>query len=126
MNLPAWILVAMGGAAGALGRYGLSGWVQGRYPALGWPAGTALVNVLGCLLAGLLLGALERQAPASPARLLLITGFCGGFTTFSAFALENLNLLRNGQGVAAALYAGGSVVAGGLAAGLGWWLAARG
>src|SRR6476661_61697 len=54
-----WVLVALGGSAGALARYWLQQAVQGRYP-LSWPVGTGVVNVLGCLLAGLLLGLLER------------------------------------------------------------------
>jgi CrcB protein len=117
----AWLLVSVGGGAGALARYLLQQTVQARYP-LSWPVGTGVVNALGCLLAGLLLGVLERHASAAEWRWLLITGFCGGFTTFSAFALENLALLRQGQVVVAALYAGGSVLAGVLLAASGYWL----
>jgi|SRR6476661_61692 len=117
-----WVLVALGGSAGALARYWLQQAVQGRYP-LSWPVGTGVVNVLGCLLAGLLLGLLERHTLGAGWRLLLVTGFCGGFTTFSAFALENLALLRGGQLLTAAIYAGGSVVLGVLAATGGYWLA---
>ena len=91
-------------------------YVQGRWP-VAWPIGTGCVNAAGCLLAGLLLGLLERHALGPAWRLLLLTGVCGGFTTFSAFALENVALLRAGQVGLAALYAGGSVAVGvGLAA----------
>jgi CrcB protein len=114
-----WMLLGLGGGAGALFRYWLQQAVQGRWP-LSWPVGTGVVNALGCLLAGLVLGLLERYALGAGWRLLLITGFCGGFTTFSAFALENLALLRNGQLVLAALYAGGSVAAGVLLAAFGY------
>ncbi|GAA4347109.1 fluoride efflux transporter CrcB [Hymenobacter saemangeumensis] len=117
-----YMLVGLGGGIGAMGRYVLQQAVQGRFP-LPWPVGTGAVNVLGCLLAGLLLGTMERHGLGSGWRLLLITGFCGGFTTFSAFALENLALLRAGQVLLAALYAGGSVVLGVLAAAGSYWLA---
>lgn len=118
----AWLLVAAGGAAGAVARYFLQQYVQGRWP-LAWPVGTGVVNAAGCLLAGLCLGWLERYAVGASWRLLLITGVCGGFTTFSAFALENLALLRAGQAGLAALYAGGSVAVGVLLAAAGYWLA---
>lgn len=117
-----WVLIGVGGGAGAVGRYLLQQYVQGRWP-LAWPIGTGCVNALGCLLAGVLLGGLERYALGAAWRLLLITGVCGGFTTFSAFALENVALLRAGQVGLAALYAGGSVAVGLLLAGAGYWLA---
>ncbi|GAA4388914.1 fluoride efflux transporter CrcB [Hymenobacter koreensis] len=120
MNYP-WFLVAAGGGVGAVARYLLQQYVQGRWP-LAWPVGTGAVNALGCLLAGLLLGLFERYALGAPWRLLFITGVCGGFTTFSAFALENVALLRSGQVALAALYAGGSVAVGMLLAAAGYWL----
>ncbi|WP_375417714.1 fluoride efflux transporter CrcB [uncultured Hymenobacter sp.] len=117
-----WLLIGVGGFAGSVGRYFLQQAVQARLP-LAWPVGTASVNVLGCLLAGLLLGLLERHGLGAGWRLLLITGFCGGFTTFSAFALENVALLRGGQLALATAYAAGSVALGVAAAGAGYWLA---
>ena len=117
-----WLLIGAGGFVGSICRYGLQQAVQARWP-LAWPVGTGAVNGLGCLLAGLLLGLLERHALGAGWRLLLITGFCGGFTTFSAFALENVQLLRGGQLALAAAYAAGSVALGVAAAAAGYWLA---
>ena len=117
-----WLWVGLGGGMGAVARYFMQQSVQGRWP-LAWPIGTGCVNAAGCLLAGLLLGLLERHALGAAWRLLLITGVCGGFTTFSAFALENVALLRAGQVGLAALYAGGSVAVGVALAAAGYWLA---
>ncbi|MBF9238120.1 fluoride efflux transporter CrcB [Hymenobacter sp. BT683] len=117
-----WLLIGAGGGLGAIARYLMQQYVQGRWP-LAWPVGTGAVNALGCLLAGLFLGLLERHELGQAWRLLLITGVCGGFTTFSAFALENVGLLRAGHVGLAALYAGGSVAVGVLVAGAGYWLA---
>lgn len=119
------LLVALGGAIGSVARYKLSGWVL--HHTLDWkfPAGTFAVNVIGCLLAGLLAGLAERQALLSAeTRLLLFTGLLGGFTTFSAFGLETMVLLRKGE-----LWIAGSNIALSVAAGLAalWigWGAAR-
>jgi len=107
------LLVATGGGLGACARYLLSGYVlqftvQSRFP---W--GTFSVNVLGCLVAGLLLALAEKHQMISPdARLFLFTGILGGFTTFSAFGLETLNLLRRGDVAVAAAYVGLSVACG--------------
>lgn len=101
------LLVALGGALGSMARYGLSGWVLQH--TIGWkfPAGTFAVNVLGCLLAGVLAGLAEKhQLLSAEARLLLLTGVLGGFTTFSAFGVETLFLLRRGD----LLIAGANVV----------------
>ena len=117
-----WVLIGVGGGAGAVGRYFLQQYVQGRWP-LAWPIGTGVVNAAGCLLAGLLLGLLERHGLGPAWRRLLLTGVCGCFTTFSAFALENVALLRAGHLGLAAAYAGGSVAAGLLLAAAGYALA---
>ena len=123
MNIFNWLLIGAGGALGSVCRYEVQRVLHSRWP-LPWPVGTAAANVAGCLLAGLLLGLLERHAPAAPGsidwRLLTITGFCGGFTTFSSFALENTALLRNGQTGLALLYVGGSLAVGLLAAAAGY------
>lgn len=105
--MKALLLVALGGAVGSVARYKLSGWVL--HHALDWrfPAGTFTVNVLGCLLAGLFAGLAEKHALFSAeTRLLLFTGLLGGFTTFSAFGLETMHLLRKGE----LLLAGSNIV----------------
>ena len=124
MNSLTLLLIGGGGALGSMCRYALQQFLQNRY-ARPWPIGTGMVNVAGCLLAGLLLGLVERQGPAGGVdwRLLGITGFCGGFTTFSAFALENMALLRQGQAGLALLYMGGSAGLGVVGAAAGYWLA---
>ena len=119
------LLVAVGGAFGSLARYKLSGYVL--HHTLNWrfPAGTFAVNVLGCLMAGVLAGLAERHEILSPeVRLLLFTGVLGGFTTFSAFGIETMFLLRRGDVLVAAANIGLSVAAGFLALWLGMLLAA--
>lgn len=91
------LAVAGGGAVGCSLRY-LVGLGAVRLVGTGLPAGTLIVNVIGGLLAGLLFGLVEDRAGFSPVlRLLIMTGFLGGFTTFSAFSLETINLMRDGS-----------------------------
>jgi CrcB protein len=106
------LLVGLGGAAGSIGRYLCQRWVN-EYYQHSFPLATFLVNVTGCLLIGVLYALGERGNILSQStRLLLVTGFCGGFTTFSTFAFENMNLLRTGNHFYFLLYAIGSVVLG--------------
>jgi CrcB protein len=106
------LLVGLGGSAGSILRYLCQKWVNESYQH-NFPLATFLVNVFGCLLIGVLYALGEKGNILSPqTRLLLITGFCGGFTTFSTFAFENMNLLRIGDNFYFALYAVGSVVLG--------------
>ena len=78
-----------------------------------FPLGTLLVNVLGCLLIGFFYAAAERGAIGSPElRLLLTTGFCGGFTTFSTFSYETITMLTDGEYGYVALYVVGSLLLG--------------
>lgn len=97
------LLVASGGALGSVLRYTISTLVQGLFPAAVLPIGTLAVNASGSLLIGLLAGLVEyRQLLGPAARLLLVVGVLGGYTTFSAFSLETVTLLRAGQAGAAA------------------------
>jgi fluoride exporter len=100
--------VALGGAGGAVARYGVHLAVAG---ALGLHAAwaTLAVNVAGCAAAGVLAALLAD--PAHPARALAAIGFLGAFTTFSAFAVDALALAHGGRTLAAALYAGGTLIA---------------
>ena len=105
-------LLAAGGAAGAIARWGLAGWI-GRSARSGIPWGTLAVNLAGCLLLGVLLATLDRRVPGDEAwRALLGVGFLGAFTTFSTFAWELHDLLREGSAWTAVAYAGGSVILG--------------
>lgn len=119
--MPAWLLVFIGGGAGSVSRYLLSGAVT-RGLGLAFPYGTLAVNLLGSAAMGLLIGWLARQMPeqAQQLRTLLAVGFLGGFTTFSAFSLDTVTLIERGQWSLAALYVALSIVlcVGGLFAGL--------
>lgn len=107
--------VFVAGGTGALARFWVSSTVQAAVALLPvFPWGTALVNGIGCLAAGALIAALEAVAVQSGVEVslfysrLLLTGFLGGFTTFSAFSVETLGMLRIGQTVSAAAYVLGS------------------
>jgi CrcB protein len=99
------LLVAAGGAIGAVLRYGL---IQGLHPAP-FPFGTMFVNILGSFAIGLLMARLAGEGQDS-LRLFLVTGILGGFTTFSAFSWDVLQLVERGQVAQAALYILGSVL----------------
>lgn len=109
------LLVGIGGAAGSVLRYLVSFYMQKPITS-GFPYGTLAVNVLGCLLIGAIFGLSERfQWFTEEWRIFLAVGFCGGFTTFSAFALENVKLLQGGQYLSFLLYTLLSLVLGLLA-----------
>ena len=106
------LLVGLGGFAGAVARYLLGGWVLHHSLSAKFPWSTFAVNLLGCLIIGLLSGLAERLDWFSPSmRLLLLTGLLGGFTTFSAFGLETVHLLRRGEMWIAGAYVLASVLA---------------
>jgi CrcB protein len=106
------ILVALGGGAGSILRFLTQRGVYSVYPHA-FPFGTLLVNISGCLLIGVLYGLMERGSLLKPEwRVLLATGFCGGFTTFSSFAAENIQLLKEGRVSYFLIYTIASVVLG--------------
>jgi fluoride exporter len=109
------LLVGLGGGVGSVARFLCQRSVSAWYPHA-FPFGTLIVNFLGCFLIGLLLGLMEKGNIVKPElRLLLLTGFCGGFTTFSAFAAENIQLLKDGRLLYFTIYLVASVVLGILA-----------
>ena len=110
-----WLWVALGGAIGATFRYGTG--------ILLFPWTTWWINLLGCFLAGVFF-ALSQKYPVlqNEARLFLMVGILGGFTTFSSFGLETFQLLRHGQSVLAFSYALSSLVLGVIVLGLGYYL----
>ncbi|MFN8544859.1 MAG: fluoride efflux transporter CrcB [Candidatus Binatia bacterium] len=97
LPLPRSALVALGGLAGCVARYWLAGAVQ-NLTDHGFPSGTLVVNILGSFVIGLVMTlSLERGLVGDDIRVLLTTGFCGGFTTMSTFSYETLALLRDGE-----------------------------
>jgi CrcB protein len=113
------LIVGAGGFAGSVARFLSQQAIARLYPS-SFPWGTLTVNIAGCLIIGIVYGLGEKGGILSPEmRLLLATGFCGGFTTFSSFAYDNVGLLRDGELLYALLYIAASVVIGLVAAYLG-------
>jgi CrcB protein len=108
-----WLFIFVGGGVGSLARYALAGLVNSRAQPVwpGFPTGTLVVNVLGCLIIGLLARQMMNMQSDVVARAALITGFCGGFTTFSTFSYETIALISGGEWGKASLYVGASVAA---------------
>lgn len=116
------LLVGLGGGIGSVLRYLISVLVN-KYNVSLFPWATLVVNLLGCLIIGVILGLFEKQILVNTSfKHLFIVGFCGGFTTFSAFAAENFNLLQSGNTLMALTYVLASVVGGLLALWLGWMM----
>lgn len=117
------LFIGLGGGIGSICRYvmdlAIGKWIDASFP---W--GTFVINVLGSLLIGLFLGMFDKSIFNDTSKLLLITGFCGGFTTFSAFSSENVNLILAGQWLTAIAYSALSVVLGIAAVWLGYKLSA--
>ncbi len=118
-----YVFAALGGALGALARWGLAEALPHAPGA--WPWATLLVNLLGCLLIGVLLAVLLAWFPHSPwLRPFLAVGVLGGFTTYSTFAVDVVRMVDAGRGLLAAAYVVVSVL-GGVAAVLGGLLVTR-
>ena len=104
------LLVMLGGAFGTACRYGLSTFVYGHLEKPTFPWANLIINVSGSFVIGLLAQVFETRALVSPAvRVALLTGILGGYTTFSSFAYETFELLRDGQRAFAVANAAGSV-----------------
>lgn len=106
------IYIAIGGALGSVLRY-LTTVLVSKYWSNHFPLATFIANVLGCFLIGLLIGILEKNNLAnSNLKWFLITGFCGGYTTFSAFGYENYSLFQSNNSFLALGYIGLSIFVG--------------
>jgi fluoride exporter len=104
------LLIALGGALGSVSRYAFGTFVQ-KTAQVQFPIGTFAVNLVGCALVGALAKYFLHTQTHPQLRAMLIVGFCGGFTTFSAFSLETVGLMQGGEWGKAATYVGMSVLA---------------
>ena len=110
-----FLIVGLGGAAGSMLRYGVQKIFNVQGAAV-FPTGTLLVNIAGCFLIGMLWSFVSRTLTWNEEmKLLLMTGFCGGFTTFSAFTLEGIGLLKESKTSLFVIYILASVIGGLLA-----------
>ncbi len=117
-----FLLVGFGGALGSMLRYGASVLLNHKW----FPWATLAVNILGCFVIGVVFALSIRQEPlAGSWKLFLASGLCGGFTTFSAFSLENMGLLQSGKYGAAMAYTAASILLGIAATFAGYQLAVK-
>ena len=122
--MKSFLLVFLGGGLGSALRY-LVASAMNQYSKV-LPFGTFTVNILGCLFIGMILGYAQKENTLTSNQILLLaTGFCGGFTTFSAFANENLELIKNGEIFNFSFYTISSVLIGISAVYIGFYLTNR-
>ena len=106
------LYIAIGGAAGSVLRF-LTTLLVSKYWSNNFPLATFIVNIIGCFLIGLFAGYLAKnQLEDSNIKWFLVTGLCGGFTTFSAFGMENYNLFQNNNSLLAFGYIAASIIIG--------------
>lgn len=116
-----FLLVFIGGGLGSALRYAISKWIP--YVGQGIPWHTLTVNILGSFIIGLILGHyLQINSTNNTLALLLVTGFCGGFTTFSSFAFENVHFFKSGDITSLLLYSLCSLIICFMMVGVGLWL----
>ena len=109
--MKAILMVFLGGGLGSVCRYLAGRWLNQPNSHIPW--GTFVVNITGSLIIGLVLGyAIQRSSMTSNTVIFLVAGFCGGFTTFSAFSFEGLQLLKSGQFGSFIIYTLGSIIIG--------------
>jgi CrcB protein len=106
-------LIALGGALGSVSRYLLGTWIQSASRSIDFPYGTLTVNLIGCFVIGFLSQLAETRGAFTPeSRALVFIGVLGGFTTFSSFGNDTMNLLRDGETVNALVNVGANVILG--------------
>ena len=105
-----WLAVFIGGGIGSLLRYGISIYFKNNNQTFPWS--TFIANLISCFIAGLALTMIEKNVLPASSRTLLISGFCGGFSTFSALSIESLTLWQNGNYTVFGLYLIASIAAG--------------
>lgn len=104
------IYVGLGGATGSILRY-LTYLLTTKFYSNAFPLATFIINIIGCFIIGLLIGFFEHSIQTNQhLKLLLLTGFCGGYTTFSAFTAENMILLQTNNYITALFYISASVI----------------
>lgn len=112
-------LVGLGGAIGSMLRYVTTIIINKNFSSH-FPLATFTVNIIGCFIIGLVFGYIEKEQLANEqVKYLFITGFCGGYTTFSTFAIENLGLMQGQHTLTAFAYIAASIITGLLAVWLG-------
>ena len=124
-EMPAWLAVGIGGFCGAIARFRisvlLSEWSRLKFGQV-YPVGTLAVNVIGCLLIGVLMSLALEKRLSGDAQRLLVTGCLGSLTTFSTFGFDTISLIREDRPVLALAYVLANLVVGLLAVALGIWL----